>query len=105
MAKVISLEEVCTTPLGNVVWLEVGYSDIKRTGMEPFLIDIDDSQYVVLVNARDHFDNVCEEQLKQDILQSCQQGPNPRFRFWDGKASTELKQNTPWIKGEYYEYG
>lgn len=103
MPKVILLEDVCSAPLGSVVWLEVKYDNIKRTGMEPFLIDVDDSQYSVLINARDQFDNVCEEQLKQDILQSCDD-PNPKFRFWDGKASTELKKNTPWVKGEYYEY-
>lgn len=104
MAKVITLSDIIAADIGSVVWLEVAYEGFHRTGMEPFLVDIDNSQYPVITNSRKEYDNVCEEQLKEDILDSLNKDYIGKFRFWDGKASDELKKNTPWVEGEYYYY-
>ena len=104
MSKVILLEDIITAEICSVVWLEVAYEGFNRTGMEPFLVDIDNCQYPVITNSRQEYDNISEEQLKEDILDSLNKDYIGKFRFWDGKASDELKKNTPWVKGEYYEY-
>ena len=104
MPKIISLKDVNAATFGSVVWLEVAYEGINITGMEPFLVDIDNSQYPVITNSRQEYDNICEEQLKEDILDSLNKNYIGKFRFWDGKASQELRKNTPWVEGEYYYY-
>lgn len=104
MAKVITLSDINAADIGSVVWLEVAYEGFHRTGMEPFLVDIDNSQFPVITNSRKEYDNINEQQLKEDILDSLNKNYIGKFRFWDEKASYELRKNTPWVEGEYYYY-
>lgn len=70
MAKVITLSDINAANIGSVVWLEIAYEGFHKTGMEPFLVDIDNSQYPVITNSRKEYDNINEQQLKEDILDS-----------------------------------
>lgn len=96
-AHLITLEEVVCAPLGSVVWLEVKYEGVTGTGLEPLLVDIDRSQDPVLVNARISYDNICEEQLKEDIIKSMSKNLAGSFRFWNAEPTSKLMKETSWI--------
>lgn len=81
MPRVITLSDINTADIDFVVQLEVAHEGFDRTGMKPFLVDIDNSQYLVITNSRTEYDNICEEQLKEDVLDSLNKNYVGKFRF------------------------
>lgn len=96
--QLITLNDIVNnTQIGNVVWLEIQYKGFEDTGMEPFLIDVDDSTYFyTLVNMRDCYYLTNSAELEQEILKSLNKDYVGRFRFWNGYANQKLRSNTPW---------
>lgn len=91
----LTFEEVVTAPIGTVVWLEA-YFDC-RTGLEPFLVDIDTTQKPVICNGKDTYYNTWGDELAEQIIDSfAEEYKDRKIRFWSARPTEEQRKAVKW---------
>lgn len=92
---VMTLSQVVSAEIGTVVWLECYFDG--RTSIEAFLVDMDASQKPVLINGRDMFFNVYEDELNNQIIDKFDKSYEAKkYRFWSFLPTDEQRKAVKW---------